>query len=525
MIHADKSKTLPGKAKAADVDAKGPKQALKGKSLEEQEKALVPPAPPAHTVRPTSPVAEVRPAPAPIPDAEKLNSAELSQADKDKAADKDAKAVAPVEKQPEPQKKPEVLDEREVEKVKEPEDKKKELEDKKEPETKKESTEDTKKEPEKPKGPSKKELRRQQAEQRKELQLGQREVVHNQRAERQDKRRKSDEKELQERNERREQIRREVERKQLKAQAEKVLERVNGLEPEVANALKENFKANVEKLIQMFSDEKATNENLSNGVTKATNSLDGVIADTIRVPEQQVRSGLVNLDSKGELTEARRYLGDRTLARQYNELTDAMSAGKWFTAKVCLAAVKESLDILTPLIKEVMTWQPKVTWTDNKTLVDKKGAEGEKQASPLKLAAVQKLADRYALGRNGLEKLAKWFKTDYEPFVQIPLTCSMWDTVKHDDGLAEGMLSTLLTAGVISGHYASTYKTSYDTGSDYSVEYTVRGIDSIVLHSHCTSSGTPKTGDNASHWKRKGSKKDKGGTHPISQTLMKRFMA
>ncbi|HRE91247.1 MAG TPA: hypothetical protein PK095_19170, partial [Myxococcota bacterium] len=466
MIHADKSRALPGKSKQPDLDAKGPKDALKGKSLAEQEKALTPPAPPASVSQRLAPVI----APRTTPDVDKQPVTKGLDPKDDLSAQRDALAKAPVEK-------PTEVDELDKDKLKEPEldkDKPKEPETDKDKPKEPETDKVEKKEPEKPKGPSKKELRRLEAEKRKELQLGQRELVRKQRDEKQEKLRVANEKEERERNERREQIRKKHERAELKKQAEKLLERINGLEPEVANALKEGFRGQVERIISKFDDEKVTNEQLSEVVNKASTRLGSVITETTREPEQQVKTGLVSLDSKGELTEARRYLGDRTLARQYAALEEAMNAGKWFTAKKCLEDVKTSVELLTPLIKEVMAWQPKVTWTNDKTLVDKKSAGPDRKAADLKDLAVQKLSERYTLGRIGLGNLAKWFKNEYEPFVQIPLTCSLWDTVKDNDTNAEGMLSSLLTAGVISGHYAKQYKTSYDTGGDYSVEYTVR---------------------------------------------------
>lgn len=109
--------------------------------------------------------------------------------------------------------------------------------------------------------------------------------------------------------------------------------------------------------------------------------------------------------------------------------------------------------------------------------------------------------------------------------VQRPHAQTIFDTAKTiNDAAANTALESLLDAGMIArGGFNKKYRTSWDTQGGYSVEYTIKGINTIVIHAHCTAGGVPKPG-NGSHWKMKSHKTEPGYTHEITATLRVRLI-
>ncbi|MGQ0778512.1 MAG: eCIS core domain-containing protein [Pseudonocardiales bacterium] len=124
--------------------------------------------------------------------------------------------------------------------------------------------------------------------------------------------------------------------------------------------------------------------------------------------------------------------------------------------------------------------------------------------------------------RAQLEKLLKGLDSTLLSHQQV-VAADKFQAKVGDDDAVNSALEKLLDHDVIRrGIFNKKYSSSWDTHGGYSVEYTVVGLQNIVIHAHCNSSGSPKIGtSNAVHWKLKSEKFTPGASHPISDKLAK----
>jgi len=221
------------------------------------------------------------------------------------------------------------------------------------------------------------------------------------------------------------------------------------------------------------------------------------------------------LEQTFEAKEAFKYK-DAKLQAARGQLDTAKGTMDWDEARKHVKSVKTEVDALKPHIDFFKVLEKdRLPWVRAKL-----GKDADKTLAKTN----ERVAGRFELGRDELQKLRSWLDANYMGSVERPQTEQEFKDVKHDDGLASAKLDELLAIGVIrSGGLAKKYKTSWDKGSDFSVEYTIQGIPQIVLHAHCNPSGTAKSG-NAIHWKYKAEKYSPGASHPVSDKFVAAIM-
>ena len=468
MQHVDKSKALPlKKSQSLPELSRGP-SALKGKGLDEQLATLAPKEPAPTSQAPVSPVVEAPPVAPVAPVQEPAPKVDEKPKVEDKTDEKPKVDEKPkAEEQPKPQ--------------------------------------------EQPKAPSKKELRKQKAEERKQQQIAAGDRIREERA----KKPKAKKEDPEQAKEKLKQQNLDKQLWELKVRAQNLIARIDRVEEPLKAGIKGTHKELAEQVVAATAQKTADPSALDLQIKEATQGFESDFNSANYKPRSSVMSDVNYMKTAG-LDEALKY-SDAALNKAWDTVETAIGREQWMAAKAAVAPLKEAFAAMREHITYFKTLEEKrIPW-----LTAKLGP-----TAPTTLGPSLKLINaRFKLDAAGLQKLRnKLESTDYG-IAERGKTTSEFDAVKNNDTNASAKLDELAGHGVIrSGGLMQKYKSSWDTGDGFSVEYIVEGIPQIVIHSHCDGSGAPKSGANASHWKLKSEKFAPGASHPVSKALLDKFI-
>lgn len=470
MQHADKSKALPlKKSQSLPELSRGP-SGLKGKGLDEQLATLAPKEPGPSSPAPTTEATPVAPV-APVQDAPPK-------------VDERPKVEDKVDERPKVDEQPKVDDK--------PKD-------------------EAPKVVEQPKAPSKKELRKQKAEERKQAQIANGDRVRQERA----KKPKAKAEDPAQATERLKQQNLDKQLWELKVRAQNLIERIDRVEEPLKAGIKATHKELAQQVVTATAQKTADPTALDLQIKTATEGFEQDFNSVNYKPRSSVQTDVKYLKGVG-LDEGLKY-SDAALNKAWETVETAIGREQWVAAKNAMPALKEAFAAMREHIDYFKTLEEKrIPW-----LTGKLGT-----SAPTTLGPSLKLVNaRFKLDAAGLKKLRnKLESTDYG-IAERSKTAGEFDAVKNNDTNASNKLDELAEHGVIrSGGLMQKYKSSWDTGDGFSVEYIVEGIPQIVIHSHCDGSGAPKSGANASHWKLKTEKFAPGASHPVSKSLLDKFI-
>jgi hypothetical protein len=482
MMHADKSKLPPAKKAQVLPDAsKAPD--LKGKALTEQLASLAP----KDTVAPPTTTQATK-----APDVEAAASV---AAVREAPPQVETPQVEPPQKEVEPK----VEDKAQEPKV---EDKQPKVEDKQP------VVED------KPKEPTKKELRQQKAELRKQTQIANGDKVREERA----KRPKPSKKDL----ENSEKVKEHEKHKgtdkllwELKVKAENLMGRIDRVEESLKKDIKTTHKETALQVIAAASQKGADPTALGLQLDGAIQEFEKDFSGANYKPRSSVQTSVKNMKLTG-LDEALKY-ADPTLRAAWDKVDMAIAREQWVAAKALIPTLESAFNAMKDHLRYFSTFIDKrLPW-----LRGKLGGT----ADTVLATTMSAVNGRYKLDADGLKSLRNKLDSTTFGTTERQHTTQEFEAVKGNDTNASAKLDELADHGVIrSGGLAQKYTSSWDTGGGYSVEYTVLGIPQIVIHCHCDSSGSPKSGANASHWKLKTEKFAPGTSHPVSKGLLDKFI-
>jgi hypothetical protein len=190
----------------------------------------------------------------------------------------------------------------------------------------------------------------------------------------------------------------------------------------------------------------------------------------------------------------------------------------WFEVTDLLPALETAFKAFKPLYTEAELLPKRVTYVKNYNTTN--GLPNT--AAPI-VAADALVAIRKTLAPDALEEQVGKVGRELRPLERPIAKAEFRERADLEDWAgATAVLSRLYDNGLVrQGVFNSRYRTNWDSRErdEFSVEYTVDGIDTIVIHSHCHSTGAPKAGGNMSHWKPKGLKFAPGVSHPIPNEL------
>jgi hypothetical protein len=194
-------------------------------------------------------------------------------------------------------------------------------------------------------------------------------------------------------------------------------------------------------------------------------------------------------------------------------VTNAMAAAEWYTIAEKLDVLKLQVDAIKPAHRLIISLENRAHHLTTIPIVH-----------PNLTHVTNQLTTKNTIAANQLLTFAQDLDNRLWE-VQRPHAQTAFDTAKAiSDAQANTVLENLLADGMIArGQFNKKYRTSWDTQGGYSVEYTIKGINNIVIHAHCSAAGTPKPA-NGSHWKPKSVKTQPGNTHEISNTLRERLI-
>jgi hypothetical protein len=201
-----------------------------------------------------------------------------------------------------------------------------------------------------------------------------------------------------------------------------------------------------------------------------------------------------------------------TLRQANQAVRDALSAGEWYTIGDKIEVLKGEVNALKPTHRLILSLEQRV-----------QHLTGQVVGNADFTTVTTDLPKKHTIEADKLPEFAR--RLDNLLWgVQRPIAQTAFDAVSGNDAQANMTLENLLATGMIArGQFNKKYRTSWDTQGGFSVEYTIKGINNIVIHAHCSAGGTPKPG-NGSHWKYKTQKFSPGASHEISDPLREQLI-